>query len=447
MHVNALKSRMSTGAAVGGRGAGAARSGVEVRAHGATLIEGDLGPARRPAGGASARLSPRAAFYLQASIVMFFLAGSIAPTPLYPVYQAAWGFSALTVTMIFGVYALAVLSSLLVVGSLSDHVGRRPVLLVATVMQAVTMLLFASAGGVSALLVARIVQGLSTGAAVAAVGAGLLDIDRARGTIANAVGPLMGTASGGLLSGLMAQYLPAPTHLIYLVLFAVFVLQAVGVVFMSETSPARPGAWASLRPHFHLPAAVRRPMLLAVPALVAAWSLAGFYGSLGPALVRRLVGSSSLALSGLVMFVLAGAGALTVLALRARSARLMLTFGTAALASGVAVTLVGVAHGWTLLFFAGGAITGMGFGAGFQGAIRTIVPLTAPHERAGVLSIVYVTSYLAMGLPAVLAGLRVVHGGGIPTTAREYGLGVMALATLALLGTALPRRAPQKALT
>ena len=130
------------------------------------------------------RLSKTAAFYLQASIIVFFLAGSSAPTPLYAVYQAAWGFSPITITVVFGIYALAVLAALLVFGALSDHVGRRPVLLGAAALQALTMALFASAHGVGALLVARVLQGLSTGAAAGAVGAGMLDIDRAKGTIA-----------------------------------------------------------------------------------------------------------------------------------------------------------------------------------------------------------------------------------------------------------------------
>src|SRR5262249_42374756 len=84
------------------------------------------------------KLSGTAAFYLQVSIIMAFLAGSSAPTPLYAVYQAAWGFSPVTITVVFGVYALAVLAALLVFGALSDHVGRRPVLLATTLLQAVT---------------------------------------------------------------------------------------------------------------------------------------------------------------------------------------------------------------------------------------------------------------------------------------------------------------------
>jgi MFS family permease len=387
------------------------------------------------------RLSRPAAFVLQASIILSFLAGSSAPTPLYAVYQAAWGFSPVTITFVFGIYALAVLAMLLVAGSLSDYIGRRPVLLVATLVQAITMIVFATAGGVGALVAARVLQGLATGAAAAAVGAGLLDLDRARGTVANAVVPMLGTATGSLLGGLLVQYLPAPTQLVYLVLGAIFVVQAIAVTRMPETVAPRPGALASLRPQFRLPPALRPNLLLAAPALLAAWALAGFYGSLGPAMLRQLANSRSLALGGVALFVLAASGALAVLVLHRRPAHTMLTAGTAGLVAGVAITLIASATGSLTVFFVGAILAGAGFGASFQGGIRSVLPLAPPHERAGVLSILYVIAYLSMGVPAVLGGLRAVHGGGITATAREYGIAVIVLAGSALIAL-LARRSP-----
>ncbi|HVZ87631.1 MAG TPA: MFS transporter [Polyangia bacterium] len=399
----------------------------------------------RSAAPAVRRLSPAAAFYLQASIIVFFLAGSSAPTPLYPLYQAAWGFSPVTVTVVFGIYAIAVLAALLVFGRLSDHVGRRPILLVATLLQALTMAIFATAHGLGALLVARIVQGLSTGAAAGAVGAGMMDIDRAKGTIANAVGPMIGTATGALASGLMVTFLPAPTVLVYAVLGLVFLVQAAGVVLMPESVTPRPGALATLRPRFDLPPQSRTAMLLAVPALVAAWSLVGFYGSLGPTLTRRLLGGTSPLPGGLVLFAMAAAGALAVLATNKRAPRFMTILGTGVLMAGVAVTLVAVGRASASLLFVGAAVAGAGFGNAFQGAIRSVIVPAPAHQRAGVLSILYVVAYLAMGSPAVLAGLGVVHGGGLLATTREYGLAVIALAAAALIGTLLrkPATAPK----
>lgn len=386
------------------------------------------------------RLSPHMAFYLQASIITSFLAGSSAPTPLYSVYQSLWGFSPITTTVIFGIYALAVLVSLLVVGSLSDYVGRRPVLLVAIAVQMVTMLVFTFAHGVPELMIARVIQGLSTGAAAGAIGAGLLDINRTKGTIANAVAAPLGTGLGSLISGLFLQFLPFPTHLVYLVLLGVFAIQAVGVWFMRETSTPTSGALASLRPEIRLPKPVVRPMLVAGPALVAIWALAGFYGAVGPALARIISGSDSHLLGGLTLFTLAFSGSLTVLALRAASPRTVILIGTVSLIAGVGLTLLAINAHSTGLFFTGAVVAGVGFGGGFQGALRTILPNAQAHERAGVISVVYVLSYLAMGLPAVIGGYLIVHAGGLVTTAREYGAAVVVLAALATAGVLMQSR-------
>ncbi len=386
------------------------------------------------------QLTPKVAFYLLASITVSFLAGSLAPTPLYPVYQAAWGFSALTVTEIFGIYALALLGSLLVAGRLSDHLGRRPVLFVTTLVQAGVMVLFATADGVSSLFLARIVQGLATGAALGTVGAGMLDLDRARGPIANAVAPPLGTGVGGLLTGLLVHYLPAPTVLVYLVLAGVFVLQAMGVTFMGETVTPRAGALRSLKPHLRVPDAAREPLLLAAPILVAAWSLAGFYGSLAPGLMRDILGQDPSFASGFAAFALAGSGARYVLFLRNREPRTVMRFGAIALLTGTVATDWALTQASVHAFFLGTMVAGAGFGAGFQGAVRTIVPTAKPHERAGLLSVIFVVSYLAMALPAIAAGFLVSRQGHLLLTAQHFEVVVAALAVFALLGSLLRTR-------
>jgi MFS family permease len=384
-------------------------------------------------------LSRDATFYLLASITVSFLAGSSAPTPLYALYQAQWGFSPITVTFIFGIYAICVLMALLLVGRLSDHLGRRPVLIAATMAQAVTMILFATASGVADLLLARIIQGLATGAAVGAVGAGMIDLNKERGATANAIAPALGTATGGVLSGYLVQYLPAPTHLVYAVLCVIFLLQGLGVALMADTIAPAPGALASLKPQFKLPAAVRAPLLLALPVLVASWALAGFYGSLGPMLVRGMLGVSSALLGGLALFVLAASGGLAVLAMQRRGPRTMMTFGASMLAAGVGVAVWSLPHHAIAVFFAGTCIAGIGFGTGFQGAVRSIVSLAAPHERAGVLSIVFIVSYLSMGGPAIAAGVLVAQHGNILGTGEIFGVVVMTLALAAVLAAMINR--------
>ena len=222
----------------------------------------------------------------------------------------------------------------------------------------------------------------------------LLDLNRTRGTIANAVAPITGTATGSLVSALFVQFLPAPTRLVYFVLLGVFAVQAIGIWAMPETASPKAGALASLRPEFGVPARARRPLLIGIPTLFATWSLAGFYGSLGPSLVHLITGSSSIVLGGLSLFVLAGSGAIAVFVLRAADARAMMTIGVSALLVGVAVTYVAIVGSSGSTLFAGMVVSGVGFGAAFQGVIRSVVPLAETHERAGLLSTMYVVSYL-----------------------------------------------------
>ena len=383
------------------------------------------------------QLSPAASFFLLASITVSFLAGSSAPTPLYPLYMAQWGLSPITVTVIFGVYAAAVLLALLVAGRLSDHLGRRPVLLVATVVQVLTMALFATATSVTGLLIARILQGLTTGAAIGAVGAAMIDLDKSRGTFANAVAPPFGTALGGILAGVLVQYLPGPTVLVYGVLGVIFFLQALGIAHMAEPISPRAGVLASLKPQFNLPRAARERLLLAVPVLVALWALGGFYAALGPMLIRGMMGSNSPLLGGLALFVLAASGGASVLLLQRREPSEVMTFGSIALFVGAALAAVSVVNGAVTAFFLAAAVGGIGFGAGFQGAIRTVVPYAAPHERAGVLSIIFVISYISMGLPAVIAGWMIARHGDMIGTAQIFCAVVMALAFTALFARVL----------
>jgi predicted MFS family arabinose efflux permease len=380
-----------------------------------------------------------AAFGLLTSILVTLLASSSAPTPLYATYQARWGFSPVTITVIFGVYAVAVLVSLLVAGSLSDHVGRRPVLIGALGAQAIVMLLFAFAGGVDVLLVARVLQGLATGAAVGAIGAGLVDLHSGRGAVANAAGAMSGTATGALGSALLVQFLPAPTKLVYLVLLVLFLLQAAGVGGIAETSPRAPGIRRALRPTIVVPARVREALLIAAPSLTAVWALAGFYGSLGPSLAAQVARSGSTVLGGAALFALAASGALTLLLFHRTEPRRFALAGNGLVVIGVATVLWSVTATSLAGFFVGTAIAGAGFGAGFQGGLRTIVTLAGPAERAGVISVAYIICYLAMGLPAILAGVLVVHS-TVTRTAQEFGIAVIALATISALGTILSAR-------
>ncbi|NMZ07423.1 MFS transporter [Pseudomonas proteolytica] len=386
--------------------------------------------------------SYRSSLVFLAITLLTFLAASSAPTPLYHLYQEGLHFSAGTLTLIFGVYALSLLAALLTVGSLSDHLGRKPVIFAALVLNMLAMLLFIHADSVAWLIAARTLQGFATGMATAVLGAALLDTDRQQGPLVNSVAPLLGMACGAMGSSLLVEFAPLPTQLIYWALFALMLVQSLYVWQLPESVSRMPGALASLWPTLHVPTQAHRALWLSLPVDVAVWAMGGFYLSLAPSLVRAATGSTSNLIGGGLVAVLTLSGAVMIFSLRNRPADKVLRLGAGLLATGVALIL-GAVHSASLpLFFLATLVAGSGFGAGFLGAVRSVVPLALPHERAGLMSAFYVLSYLAFCLPALLAG-NLTRSFGLIATTDGYGAVLIVLALGALIG--LMKQAPAKA--
>ena len=392
----------------------------------------------------SSRISHRSSLVFLAITLLTFLAASSAPTPLYHLYQEGLHFSAGMLTLIFGVYALSLLAALLTVGSLSDHLGRKPVIFAALVLNMLAMLLFINEGSVAWLIAARTVQGFATGMATAVLGAALLDTDRQQGPLVNSVAPLLGMACGAMGSSLLVEFAPLPTQLIYWTLLALMLVQALYVWRLPETVDRIPGAVASLRPTLHVPPQARRALWLSLPVDVAVWAMGGFYLSLAPSLVRAATGSTSNLIGGGLVAVLTLSGALVIFTLRNRPASKVLRLGAALLAVGVALILTAVHSASLPLFFIATLIAGSGFGAGFLGALRSVVPLALPHERAGLMSAFYVLSYLAFCLPSLLAG-NLIRSVGLIATTDGYGAVLILLALGALVALLLQDSAKSKA--
>src|ERR1700730_12632582 len=189
----------------------------------------------------SGRLSLPIAFAAITGIFVLFAAAASAPTPLYVVYQKAWGFPNSTLTVISAVSVFGLIGSLLVLGGLSDPVGRRPVLATAIALEGVAFVLFFFAGDVTVLLVARVAQGIATGAAFSRLGATLFDMNPrhspSQAGLVNSIAPISGRALGAIGCGALVQFAPAPTHLVFALLLVGTILAVVGVARMIETSP------------------------------------------------------------------------------------------------------------------------------------------------------------------------------------------------------------------
>jgi len=361
-----------------------------------------------------------------------FTASSSAPTPLYRLYQEHLGLSPLLLTVIFAAYAFSLLGALLTVGSLSDYVGRRPVAFAAMLLNALAMYMFIEAHSAGALIGARMVQGLAVGTATTTLGATILDSDRARGPLLNSITIFGGLTFGALGASVLATYAGQPEQLIYLTLLVILVLEALVLWLVPETAGRRNGVLTSLRPQVSVPPQVRQTLARVTPVNVAAWALGGFYLSLMPSLVRVATGLVSPIVGGTLVAAFMGTGAVAVLASRAWPAERVVVIGSILLTVGVAVTLAGVHLQLVSLLILGTAIAGFGQGCACSGPLRSVLPLAAAEERAGLLSAFYIECYLAFSLPVILISL-LVPVIGLQMSAYIYGAGVLLLVISSLI--------------
>ena len=378
----------------------------------------------------------RPGFALAVAAVVAMMVGASAPSPFYPVLQQEIGFSAATMTAIFAVYAVALLLTLLVAGSLSDHLGRRPVVSAGFVVLALSMVAFWHADTVTVLVSARVVQGVAAGLLMSSLSAAVVDLEPPSrpGSAAtlNSVSPLAGLALGALVAGALLDRTSSALAVVFGALTAVYVLVAAAVWLLPETSPRHEGLMGSFVPRVGLPAAARAPFLRSAPALFAGWATSGLYLSLGAPLAGGELGAERHVEQGLVVAVLTGVGALTCYIARGQTSRRLTIMGTTALAIGTALTLGALAIGSYWSFIAAAVIAGVGFGSSFLGIMRSITPLAAPHERGELFASVFVISYLAFGIPAVAAGIASAHV-GLAETTYVYGGAVVVLSASAAL--------------
>jgi MFS family permease len=391
----------------------------------------------RQAGSSRARLSQSTAFAAVAAIFVCFTAASAVPTPLYVVYQEAWGFSATALTFVFAIYVVGLLGSLLVIGALSDHIGRRPVLAGAVALETVALIVFITAGDLTMLSIARFLQGIATGAAMTTLGACLVDLNPphapGRAGLVSGVAPIGGLAIGAIGCGALVQYAPAPTHLVFALLLAGMIAAAVIVGLMPETSTRRSGARASLIPRVGIPARIRPQVFAIVPILAASWALCGIYLSLGPSVTASVFEIESHLVGGIVVALLCGAGAFTAYRLRDWPIERALNFAPGPLALGLVLTLVGVEANLPLLAAAGTIVAAVGFGASALGTFGTLADIALPDERGELFAVAFVISYVFFSVPAVIAGYVSSTSFGLKSTTLVYGLGVTALALLAMV--------------
>ncbi|MFF3621460.1 MFS transporter [Streptomyces sp. NPDC002467] len=396
------------------------------------------GTAVQPAAHAAGAQPGGSGFWVVGAVLVLLMLSSSVPSALYVLYQQRWGLSSGTITVVFALYAVTVLAGLLLFGSLSDTLGRRPVLGAGLVLAIVSMGLFAGAQGLGLLLAARAVQGLAVGLATGAMGAALLELTPrtrpALGAQVNSAGPTVGIGLGGIGAGLLVQYAPAPTVLSYLLLVVAFAVTLVGVVRMRESAPGTGGRPRVVPHRIRVPAGARRRFGILVLTIVAVWSVGGFYLSLGPHLALSLLRSTNYLVGGATVALLAGAATVAQLVLGRTEALRTAVLGLLGLLAGLALVLLALGTGSAPVFLVATAVLGSGWGAAFLGSFRALSALADPAHRGELTAAVYVFAYLAMSVPAVLAGMLTnIHG--LHRTSVGFMAAVAAVCALALLAT------------
>ncbi len=374
-------------------------------------------------------------FRLTLGAMAVMMAGASAPSPFYPLLQQEIGFSAAVLTGIFAVYTVALLATLLFFGSLSDHLGRRPVISGGFVVMAVSLLLFWHAGTVAALMLARVLQGLAAGLLLSSLSAAVVDFEpKSRpgsASIWNSVVPLAGLAVGALAAGLLMDLTNGAKAEVFGALVVGYVLAALAIWLVPETAARHEGLLASLKPRIGVPAAAAPAFWRSAPAVIAGWATGGLYLSLGAPLVRHVFGAEDHASQSFVIFLLCGFGAIACYVARAYSSRRVTLYGTSALAIGTALSLIAIAWPSLTAYLIALSIAGTGFGTCFYGVLRSIVPVVRPDERGELFAALFTLSYLAFGLPTLLAGVSV---GIFGLTATVLGYGTLIVVFSAVAG-------------
>ncbi|CAL9619615.1 MFS transporter [Streptomyces sp. enrichment culture] len=358
---------------------------------------------------------------LAGAVFAVCMAGTTLPTPLYGLYQEKFGFSELTVTVVYAVYAFGVIGVLLLAGNASDAVGRRPVLWWGLGFAAASALCFLGATALGWLYVGRLLSGLSAGLFTGAATAYVMELappgGASRATFVATAANMGGLGCGPLLAGVLAQYADWPLYLPFVVHLCLVACSAALLLRLPETvrerrplstvRPQRPG----------LPSRVRAVFGPAAAASFVGFALFGVFTSVSPSFLAQSLGVHDRAVSGLVVALAFFASTAGQLAVGAVGVGRSLPLGCAALLAGLA--LLAGALRWELLplVVLSAVVGGVGQGLSFRGSMAAVAGAAPADRRAAVVSSLFVVAYAGISVPVigvgVLAGPMGLEGAGL----------------------------------
>ena len=371
-------------------------------------------------------------FWIVAFAFATAMAFTTVPTPLWSLYAQHDGFSSLTVTIVFAVYAVAVAVSLFLVGHASDWYGRRRVLMPALALEILAGAVFIAWPSLPGLLLARLLSGLGIGAVTATATAWLSELrssdNRRAQTVATAAN-LGGLGIGGLIAGALAQWAGHPLLVPFAAFTAVLLLAWLALLAAPETR-AQPLPRPRYRPqHMAVPARSRGRFLAASLGAVITFSVFGLLTSLAPIFLAGTLHQHSHLLAGAVSFAVFASAAVAQTLTASRPAHQLLAAAIPALLVGLALLTLAV---WLPspsfgVFLAGDVVIGIGSGLMFKGAIATVAEISAPEHRAEALAGLFLACYVGLAGPVI--------GLGALTQIASTRVSLLVFAGLLALGT------------
>jgi len=357
----------------------------------------------------------RASYALLFALLGLCLAISGLPSPLYDSYQREWGFSALTLTVVFAVYAIAALVALLVVGKLSDSIGRKPVLITAQVMLLAGLVLFIEAKSAGWLMAARALHGAAIGSVAATAGAALLDIRPDHGAVIGRFTGIVltfGMTIGVLGGALLGQLVPHPHVTPYLVTGALVLVTLAATIAIPEPLATRkPFVPRELEIRPRVPSQILDSFWFTAVSTAATWAVLGLYLSLVPGLASQDAHSVNLLTGGTIVAALIGTAAAIQLFTHHVSPLRLAIGGDLLLAGGLLLSVLAAAEHSTWAIYLTAVLMGIGLGPSFNGSLRHLSGVIPAGQRGQVMSAYYLVGYLSMAVPAILAGFAASHIG------------------------------------
>nr|WP_042194524.1 MFS transporter [Kibdelosporangium sp. MJ126-NF4]CEL21381.1 major facilitator superfamily MFS_1 [Kibdelosporangium sp. MJ126-NF4]CTQ96052.1 major facilitator superfamily MFS_1 [Kibdelosporangium sp. MJ126-NF4] len=374
-----------------------------------------LTAAARPAAPAW-RVSHGGGFWVIAAAFTTALAFSTLPTPLYGIYQVRDGFPTWVITVIYATYAVGVVASLYLVGHVSDWFGRRRVILAATLVEAVSALVFVAWPDVPGLIIARVIGGAGIGAMVATATAHLSelrlvarpDADPAGSGLISSVVNTGGLAIGPVIGGLLVQFVDSPLTVPYLIFLGLLLLCALAISLVPETVERREERPAYRPQTMSLPSGSLPRFLGAATGAFAAFALMGLFTALAPTLLSLVFGQPSKLLGGFATFALMGAAAVAQVVFTRMATRSQLKLGFTLMAVGLVVVSASVLTVGIGAFFAGAVIAGAGSGLAFRSSVATAASLAEPDARGEVLAALFLGAYAGLSIPVLAIGIALV---------------------------------------